>query len=201
MKKTAVLFGTAALVLTLGACGGEDSSENSQGSVNDGEQTNEYGSIDHGVKDKGTEMEGKDGGDVGFSLNGGDIEEASGVPEDQKEAIEKAFSEYIDTLNAGDVDAYLATLSEEGYDLGEERAATEELLTENELTRTPEDLTIVEYTEDEAQVFTVMKTAVKSKASGEEDVSSGRQVTVMNHEDGNWKVKSVHYIGDLEKEK
>ncbi len=197
MKKTAGLIGSAALALMLGACSGDDSSkDSSQGSVNDGERTNEFGSVDHGVKENGTEDSADEG--VGFSLTGGEIEEAAGVPADEKKAIEKAFSDYIDTLNAGDVKAYLETLSSEGYNLEEERQATEEMLATRELTRTPDDVTIVAYTDKEAQVFSTMETAVKDKESGAGDVSTGRQVTVMTKEDGSWKVKSVHYIGDLE---
>ncbi|WP_251638143.1 nuclear transport factor 2 family protein [Sporosarcina sp. NCCP-2716] len=194
MKKTAGVIGTAALVLMLGACSGGDSSkDDGQGSVDDGEQTNEFGSVDHGVKDEGKADDG-----IGFSLTDGKIEEAAGVPAEHKEAIRKAFSDYIDTLNAGDVKAYLGTLSSEGYNLEEERQATEELLATRTLTRTPDDVTIVAYTDKEAQVFSTMETAVKDKESGAGDVSTGRQVTVMVHEDGSWKVKSVHYIGDLE---
>ncbi|MCM3756399.1 DUF3225 domain-containing protein [Sporosarcina aquimarina] len=204
MKKITGLVGMVTLALMLSACSGDDdSAQKNSGSIDDGEQTNENGSIDHGVKESG-EKEGKkdetgeDGIDVGFSLEGGSIEEAANVPAEQKIAIVESFSRYIDTLNVGDVDAYLETLSADGYNVEEERAATKELLATHVLTRTPEDITIVKYSDTEAQVFTSMETAVKDKESGEQDVNIGRQVTVMTNEDGNWKVKSVHYIGDQE---
>ncbi|MBD7909002.1 nuclear transport factor 2 family protein [Sporosarcina gallistercoris] len=201
MKKITGLVGTAALALMLSACSGDDdSTEKNSGSINDGEQTNENGSIDHGVTDKGDTgaKEAKEDDDIGFSLDGGGVEEAADVPAEQKEAIVAAFNRYIETLNEGDVDAYLETLSSDGYDLDEERAATEQLLATHELTRTPEDVTIVKYSDEEAQVFTTMETAVKDKESGAQDVSAGRQVTVMVNEDGAWKAKAVHYIGDPE---
>ncbi|REB08829.1 hypothetical protein DVB69_06830 [Sporosarcina sp. BI001-red] len=198
MKKTTGLIGVASLALLLSACSGDDdSAKKNPGSIDDGEQTNEYGSIDHGVTDKGDKAN-EDGDDVGFSLDGGSIEEAANVPAEQKEAIVQAFNQYIDTLNEGDVDAYLESLSSDGYDLDDERAATEELLATRELTRTPTELTIVKYSEEEAQVFTTMETTVKDKESGKQDVSKGRQVTVMTNENGKWKAKAVHYIGDPE---
>ncbi len=204
MKKVTGFAGVVTLALMLSACSGEDDAAQSKpGSIDDGEQTNEYGSIDHGVTDKG-ETEGKEGkaddagDDIGFSLDGGSIEEAANVPDEQKKAITESFNRYIDTLNAGEVDAYLETLSTDGYDLDEERAASEELLATRELIRTPEELTIVKYSDEEAQVFTVMETSVKDKESGEQSVSEGRQVTVMVNDKDTWKVKAVHYIGDPE---
>lgn len=201
MKKITGLVGITALALMLSACSGdEDSTQNNSGSIDDGEKTNENGSIDHGVKDKGDAgaKDEQENDDIGFSLDGSGVEEAANVPDEQKEAIVAAFNRYIETLNEGDVDAYLETLSSDGYDLDEERAATEQLLATHELTRTPEDLTIVKYSKEEAQVFTTMETAVKDKESGKQDVSEGRQVTVMANEDGKWKAKAVHYIGDPE---
>lgn len=202
MKKLTGLVGTAALALMLSACSGDDdSAQKNSGSIDDGEQTNENGSIDHGVKDKGEtggKEEAKEDEDIGFSLDGGSIEEASDVPAEQKQAIVAAFNRYIETLNEGDVDAYLETLSSDGYDLDEERAATDQLLATHELTRTPEDITIVKYSDKEAQVFTTMETAMKDRESGKQDVSAGRQVTVMANENGKWKAKAVHYIGDPE---
>ncbi|MGG0644168.1 hypothetical protein ABE021_09520 [Sporosarcina gallistercoris] len=201
MKKLTGLVGMAALALMLSACtGDDDSAQKNSGSIDDGERTNENGSIDHGVKDKGETggKETKEDDDIGFSLDGGSIEEAADVPAEQKQSIVAAFNRYIDTLNEGDVDAYLETLSADGYDLDEERAATEQLLATYELTRTPEDITIVKYSDEEAQVFTTMETAMKDKESGKEEVSAGRQVTVMANENGKWKAKAVHYIGDPE---
>lgn len=189
MKKIPALIGTASLALLLSACSGDGDNKSTSGSIDDGERSNEYGSIDHGVKEDG---------EIGFSLDGGSVEEAENVPEDEKTAILKTFNQYIDTLNAGQVDEYLTTLSTDNYDVDEERAAAEEMLASGELTRTPDDLTIVQYSEEEAQLFSTMKTVMKVKETGQEDARQGRQVTVLTKQDGDWKVKAVHYIGDQE---
>lgn len=198
MKKISTIIGTASLALLLSACGGDDDGQSKQGSVDDGEQSTEFGSVDHGVKDKKDLGDEAEDGEVGFNVEGGSIEEVANVPEDEKELILETFNQYIDTLNAGDVDAYLETLSTDGYDVEEERVATEEMLTTTELTRTPDDLTIVKFEETEAQVFTTMKTTVKEKDGDAEEENIGRQVTVMTKEDGQWKVKAVKYMGDPE---
>ena len=198
MNKLLAIVGTTTLALLLSACSGDDEGQSSQGSVNDGEQSSEFGSVDHGVKDKNDLGAESGESEVGFSLEGGSIEEAANVPADEKEAILDTFTRYIDTLNAGEVDAYLETLSEEGYDLDEERAATEEMLATTELTRTPDDITIVKFEDTEAQVFTTMKTEVKKKGSEEGEANIGRQVTVLTKDDATWKVSAVKYMGDPE---
>ena len=76
MKKVVVPLSMSVLLL-LGACSSDEGKSTENGSVNDGEAANEYGAIDHGVDEK----------KVGFSLDGGAVEEASGVPAEEKEQI------------------------------------------------------------------------------------------------------------------
>lgn len=178
------------LLLVLSACGKKEEPVEGKGSVDDGEQPNSYGTVDHGVDDQ----------KVGFSLSGDSIEEATGIPEDEKQRILDAFDVYIATLNDRDIDGYLATLSEEKYDLVEERKVTETLFDEFDLTREASDITIVKYSETEAQVFSKIRTVYKEQATGLETKPTGRQVTVFKKEDDSWKVAGVYYIGDDEKE-
>jgi major membrane immunogen (membrane-anchored lipoprotein) len=93
MKKLFVPISMSFLLL-LGACSSDEGKSTGSGSVNDGEAANENSAIDHGVDDK----------KVGFSLEGGAVEEASGVPAKEKEQILSAFNVYMDTLNEQDVD-------------------------------------------------------------------------------------------------
>ena len=188
MKKLVVLLGVS-LILLLGACsnGKEKAVEN--GSVDDGESANEYGTVDHGV----------DESKVGFSLTGDTVEEASGVPVDEKKQILDVYNLYMETLNKQDIEGYLDTLSAEDYDIEEERTVTEKLFGEFELNREVSNVTIVKYSEKEAQVFSNLKTSYKQLKTGIETNPSGRQVTVLKKSDSDWKVASVHYIGDNEK--
>ncbi len=96
MKKLFVPISMSVLLL-LGACSSDEGKSTGSGSVDDGEAVNENGAIDHGVDDK----------KVGFNLDGGAVEEASGVPAEEKEQILAAFNVYIDTLNEQDIDGYL----------------------------------------------------------------------------------------------
>ena len=185
MKKIFVPIGMSVLLL-LGACSNDEGNSTGGGSVNDGEVPNENGAIDHGVDDK----------KVGFSLDGGVIEEASGVPAEEKEQILAVYNVYIDTLNEQDIDGYLDTLSSEDYDFEKERAFMEEQFSEYELNREVSNVTIVKYSDKEAQVFSNLKTSYKQISTGLVTKQDGRQVTVFTKNDGDWKAASVHYIGD-----
>lgn len=187
MKKI-ILTGTMAFALVLGACSDKEDSSAGQGSVNDGEAINEYGSIDHGV----------DENKVGFNMDGGEIEEAANVPAQEKIALMDSFDTYIHAFNNEDIDEYMSTLSKEpkSFTIDEEKTYVEGIFSEYELSREAKDVTIVKYAEDEAQVFSNLDTKLKQKSSGLETARTGRQVTVFAKENGEWKVTSVYYMED-----
>ena len=190
MKKIAG-FMLLAVVLVLGACSKDEEAPSTQGSANDGEATSGYGAIDHGVEDK----------EVGFNMTGGAIEEAANVPVEEKTQILEVFNTYIGAFNTKDIDGYIDTLSEhtESFDKVQERADLEEAFSQFDIQREVSDVTIVKYDDSEAQVFSNLNTLMKQSSTGLETNPSGRQVTVLSKEDGEWKVSSIHYIGDDEK--
>ena len=185
MKKMFIPVSMSVLLL-LGACSNDEGNSTGSGSVDDGEAANENGAIDHGVDDK----------KVGFSLEGGAVEEASGVSAEEKERILAVYNVYIDTLNEQDIEGYLDTLSPNDYDFEEERAFLEDQLSEYELNREVSNVTIVKYSDKEAQVFSNLKTSYKQLSTGLVTKQEGRQVTVFTKNDGDPKAASVHYIGD-----
>ncbi|WP_203245902.1 nuclear transport factor 2 family protein [Sporosarcina beigongshangi] len=190
MKKI-VLFAVMSMLLILGACNkDEGASPSNTGSVDDGEATAGYGAIDHGVDDK----------QVGFNMSGGEIEEAADIPAEEKKQLLAAFETYITTLNEQEIDAHLAILSKDAYDLEEERVFMEEQFSEYSLNYEVSNVTIVKYSAEEAQVFSNMKMSYKQLSTGLETKPSGRQVTVFAKEDGEWKITSVHHIPDGPKE-
>lgn len=193
-------FFFVAMILVLAACANNNEEEASNhGSVNDGEVANGYGAIDHGVDDKQT-VDDADEVEIGFGLTGDTIEEASGVPPEEKERILEVFNVYIDAFNKKEIDRYMDTLSDqtESFDKAEERAYMEDVFAQFDPSREASDVTIVKYSDAEAQVFAQLKTSMKQLSSGLETNQSGRQVTVLKKEDGEWKVTSIHYIGDTQ---
>lgn len=135
---------------------------------------------------------------VGFSLTGDSIEEAQNIPEDEKKEILQAFDTYITMFNEKKWDEYIAMISEnsESLDKEEERAYIETFFADYDLVRDPSNITIVKYAEDEAQVFSNLEHTQTQLDSGLEVKEKARQVTVFTKESGEWKVNSVHTIGD-----
>lgn len=145
---------------------------------------------------KEPQVEEQDG--IGFNVEDETIEEAANVPEDEKIAILSAFDTYISTFNEKDLEAYMSMIAEdtESFDKEEERAYVAEAFELYDLIREPSDVTIVKYSEEEAQVFANLQNKLKQLSSGLETKESSRQVTVFVKEQDEWKVKSVHSIGE-----
>ncbi|KZE38387.1 hypothetical protein AV656_05585 [Bhargavaea cecembensis] len=190
MKKMKWLLAPAAALLLMAGCGGSD-----EGNTNSTDEGNapagKQSAIGHGTED----------GAIGFEMtDDGSIEEASGVPEEEKNAILDTFDRYIDTFNSGDIDGYLEVLAtgEDAYDPEQERAAFEQMSAQfDKVERTPSDMTVVSYEESEAQLFANLETTLVDKETGESVTEKGRQVTVLTKQDGEWKVKEVYYVGNM----
>lgn len=187
MKKWFV-FCLVVVMMLLAACNKEEGAVSQHGSVNDGESVNGHGAIDHGVDDK----------KVGFNVTGDTIEEAANVPAEEKERILEVYDVYIDAFNDKDIERYIETLSErtESFNKEQEQADLEDYFSQYDIQREVTDVTIVKYEEEEAQVFAKLATSMKQLSTGLETNPTGRQVTVLTKEDGEWKIASVHYIGD-----
>lgn len=140
-------------------------------------------------------VEEVEGATVGFSItDDGTIEEASGVPQEEKKRILALFEEYIQAFNDKDITRYMATIATnpKGFDYEEERAYTLSTFEQYDIIRTVEDLTIVKYNEEEAQVHANVTVQLKELATSNEVESVGKQVTVLIKEDGRWGISSVH---------
>lgn len=175
MKKWLLALVTA---LVLAACGDTDTAD-------DTAKTNEE------IIEEGT---------VGFEVLGESIEEASGVPAEEKEKILAAFNEYIAAFNAEDIDRYAQTTSKQakGFDYELDLQEAQKVFDSYAINRQAEDVTIVKYNEKEAQaqVFANLNIEMTEEATNTEVSSQGRQVTVFMKEDDAWKVSSVYYIGE-----
>lgn len=179
-------------VLILSACGTEKPSSE-QGSVNDGETNNSNKALEHSAEKNDSEDK-----KIGFNMSGETIEEAQNVPEDEKEKITTILDEYIQTFNDKDIEAYMNTLSTqtESFNLDEERTYMLETFERYDVDREIANTTITEFEENEAHVFTNMITELADLETKDSVTLTGRQVTVLTKDDGEWKIASVHYVGD-----
>lgn len=139
---------------------------------------------------------------VGFEALGDEIEEATDVPKDAEKQILAAFDEYIAAFNSKDIDRYINTLSKnpQGFNVDEDIEVAKNVFAQYDIDRTASDVTIVKYSDDEAQVYANLQIKMTEIKTNTDLNSSGRQVTVFANEDGDWKVTSVYYIGNESQE-
>ncbi|PSL31621.1 SnoaL-like protein [Planomicrobium soli] len=185
MKKLITIIG---LALTLAAC--SDSAEPSvnENTVEDGNSANENNAIDHGIEDKS----------VGFTLgDDGKVIEAD-VPKEEANKLLATYKEYIDAFNQEDLERYMALIASnpEGFDRKEDEASLKKAFETYDVTYTTTNETIVGYKESRAEVFAEIDVLMEEPESGKSTKQSGRQVVVFIKEDGNWKVTSLHFIGN-----
>lgn len=180
----------AATVFTLAACNSNEEEATNSGSANNA-PTDAQSVTDHAAKDKAAE-------EVGFEMAGGNIEEATNVPEEEKTAILAAFNEYMEAFNVEDIDRYMNTISKnpEGFNYADEKTVVQETFTEYDTIRKAENTTIIKYDKSQAQVFANINIALSQPSTGAKLDRDGRQVTVFAKEDGKWLVTSVYFIGE-----
>lgn len=177
--------------ILLSACASKENSEDT-GSISDGESTSENSALEHEAKDQAKS-------EVGFEMVGTDIEEAQNVPAEEKKSLLEAFELYISAFNEEDIEKYMSVIATEpeGFDYQGEEKFVKETFAQYEVNRTAEDVTVIKYNENQAQVFASLAISLKQESTGGKLDRTGRQVTVFNKEDGNWRVTSVYFIGDV----
>ena len=197
MKRTSMraLIGAGLLALLLAGCSDEEAADHS-GSAQDG-QTGQ-GQDTH-TQSNDFQAEGGDHSDIGFQMNDqGEVAEAEGIPAEDEEAILTVFEQYIETFNKEDIEAYLDLLlfDEDHFNEEEEREIVEKTFDVYDVERVVELQTINEYEEDQAQVYSDLVLTTKDPDSGAEATQSGRQITVLNKVEGEWKIASVHFMAN-----
>ncbi|MGK7378665.1 DUF4440 domain-containing protein [Planococcus sp. 1R117A] len=185
MKKLLVTIG---ILLTLAACSEAEDSTVNQNTANDGDLTNENNAVDHGIEDE----------KVGFTLDEeGKVIEAD-VPKEEADAILAAYQEYIEAFNAEDLERYMNVISEnpEGFDREEDSKALTKAFDVYDTTYETSDETIVKYEKDRAEVFANNNVTMADPKTGKSTKQSGRQVVVFKKEQNEWRVSSLHFIGN-----
>ena len=179
------------LSIFLSACSSEENREGA-GSVSDGESSGENSPLEHSVKDQ-------EENDVGFEMVGTNVDEAQNIPADEKKALLEAFETYISSFNEEDLEKYMTVIAKEpeGFDYQEEEVTVKETFAQYEVNRKAEDVTVIKYNKNQAQVFASLSISLKQETTGAKLDRTGRQVTVFAKEDGEWRVTSVYFIGDV----
>lgn len=179
------------MMILLSACGDEESNKES---VSDGESPSENNALEHGAKDQN-----QDKSDVGFEMVGNNIEEAQNIPSNEKKALLETFETYMTAFNEKDIETYMSVIATkpEGFDYAQEEVKVKEIFAQYKINRTADKVTVIKYTKKQAQVFATLSISLEQESTGAKVDRTGRQVTVFANEDGNWRVTSVYFIGDI----
>ena len=123
------------------------------------------------------------------------IEEAANVPAAEKEAILAVLDQQIQSFNEKNIDAYMATISEnsQSFDYEEEKAYIQKVFQTFDATMKPLHTTIIQYDEKKktANVFMNIESTSKDIKSGKEVSQTTRQIMVFQKEDTGWKQVSL----------
>ena len=135
-----------------------------------------------------------DEGTVAIEEVDGVVEKAENIPAEEEKAILAAFDEYVNALNAEDIDRYMQIISKnpKGFDLEEDKEMAMESFAKHDVHREVKDTVITKYRENEAQVFTKMTARLVEIETNAQLEDTRRQVTVFVKEDGQWKVTSIY---------
>lgn len=188
MKKMIIAAG---LVLVLAACSDSEEPSVNENTVEDGNAASENNAVDHGIEENKDEK-------VGFTVDDeGNVIEAD-VPEEKAKELLAAYEEYVAAFNSEDIDRYMKTIAQEpdGFDREEDQAALTKAFETYDSQYETSDETIVKYEEDRAEVFAVLNVKMKAANSNDAVEQTGRQVVVFKKENDEWKVTSVHFIGN-----
>lgn len=186
MKKMILAAG---LLLILAACSDSEEPSVNENSAEDGNAGNGNNAVEHGIEEEGS---------AGFTLTDeGEVVEAD-VPEEIAAEILAAYEEYIAAFNSEDIDRYMAIIADEpdGFDREEDRTALTEAFEVYDTSYETSNETIVKYSEGRAEVFAEIVIKTAETGTDRKMDQTGRQVVVFKKENDEWKVTSLHFIGN-----
>ncbi len=121
------------------------------------------------------------------------IQEAENIPAKEKKALLAAFDQHVKTFNQKDLDGYMSTISKNptSFKLDEERDYIKNIFETTDIQINPQNVIIIDYKDNEANIFTEMKTIVSETGSKKKVEQLSRQINTFKKEDGQWKLNAT----------
>ncbi|MBW3110878.1 nuclear transport factor 2 family protein [Bacillus sp. MCCB 382] len=125
------------------------------------------------------------------------LEEAEGIPEEEKTAINAAFDQYINAFNEEDFDSYMSVISKTpvNFKYEDEERYVKQIFDSVDSKRSVDNVKIINYAAGKkADVYAEIKATTKDPNSDKEVTRSGKQVTVFHKKEDGWKVAAIFFL-------
>ncbi|MDX8343194.1 hypothetical protein [Rossellomorea sp. YZS02] len=125
------------------------------------------------------------------------LEEAEGIPEEEKTAINAAFDQYINAFNEEDFDSYMSVISKTpvNFKYEDEERYVKQIFDSVDSKRSVDNVKIINYAAGKkADVYAEIKAMTKDPNSDKEVTRSGKQVTVFHKKEDGWKVAAIFFL-------
>ena len=125
------------------------------------------------------------------------LEEAEGIPDEDKTAINAAFDQYINAFNDEDFESYMSVISKTpvNFKYEDEERYVKQIFDSVDSKRTVDNVKIINYAAGKkADVYAEIKATTKDPNSDKEVTRSGKQVTVFHKKEDGWKVAAIFFL-------
>ena len=125
------------------------------------------------------------------------LEEAEGIPDEDKTAINAAFDQYINAFNEEDFESYMSVISKTpvNFKYEDEERYVKQIFDSVDSKRTVDNVKIINYAAGKkADVYAEIKATTKDPNSDKEVTRSGKQVTVFHKKEDGWKVAAIFFL-------
>jgi ketosteroid isomerase-like protein len=125
------------------------------------------------------------------------LEEAEGIPDEDKTAINAAFDQYINAFNEEDFKTYMSVISKTpvNFKYEDEERYVKQIFDSVDSKRTVDNVKIINYASGKkADVYAEIKATTKDPNSDKEVTRSGKQVTVFHNKEDGWKVAAIFFL-------
>ncbi|WP_226675917.1 nuclear transport factor 2 family protein [Rossellomorea aquimaris] len=125
------------------------------------------------------------------------LQEAEGIPEEEKTAINAAFNQYINAFNEEDFDSYMSVISKTpvNFKYEDEERYVKQIFDSVDSKRSVDNVKIINYAAGKkADVYAEIKATTKDPNSDKEVTRSGKQVTVFHKKEDGWKVAAIFFL-------
>ncbi|MCA1060790.1 nuclear transport factor 2 family protein [Rossellomorea aquimaris] len=184
-----VMLGIGMSTLLLGACGADEEKKEEK----DTAKTEEVSPKEDPATDEAASLNQM----TQVVEDASALEQAEGIPEEDKTAINAAFDQYINAFNEEDFDSYMSVISKTpvNFKYEDEERYVKQIFDSVDSKRSVDNVKIINYAAGKkADVYAEIKATTKDPNSDKEVTRSGKQVTVFHKKEDGWKVAAIFFL-------